>query len=102
MLHNVVLVSSVQQSESAIYIYIYIYTYLFFKISVPLVTIEHQVEFPVLYSSLSLSIYFIHVNSSVYMLVPIFQFILHPPSPLGVHKFVFYVCVSISALVNPF
>ena len=53
-----------------------------------------------LYSRFLLVLYFIHI--SVYMSVPISQFIPPPPpaplSPLGVHTFVLYICVSISAL----
>ena len=50
-----------------------------------------------LYSRFLLVICFIHI--SVYMSIPISQFIPPPPlSPLGVHTFVLYVCVSISAL----
>ena len=50
-----------------------------------LVTTEHWVEFPVLYSRFSLVIYFIHSN--VYMSIPISQFIPPPVSPLGVHTY---------------
>ena len=54
---------------------------------------------PVKWSSLyrfSLVIYFIHI--SVYMSIPISQFIPpHPLSPLGVHTFVLYICFSIFA-----
>ena len=54
-----------------------------------------------LYSRFLLVIYFIPI--SVYMSIPIPQFITPPPpapllSPLGVHTFVLYICVSISAL----
>ena len=55
-----------------------------------------------LYSRFLLVINFIHI--SVYMSIPIAQFITPPPppppplSPLGVHMFVLYICVSISAL----
>ena len=54
-----------------------------------------------LYSRFLLVIYFI--NISVYMSLPVSQFITPPPtplplSPLGVHMFVLYICVSISAL----
>ena len=54
-----------------------------------------------LYSRFSLFIYFIHI--SVYMSIPISQFIPPRPPPLplspcGVHMFVLYICVSISAL----
>ena len=57
-------------------------------------------NFYFLYSRFLLVIYFIHI--SVYMSIPISQFIPPPPplplSPLGVHTFVLYICVSISAL----
>ena len=51
-----------------------------------------------LYSTLLLVIYFIHI--SVYMSIPISQFIPPPPPafPPGVHTFGLYICVSISAL----
>ena len=56
-----------------------------------------------LYSRFLLVIHFIHI--SVYMSIPISQFIPPPPpttplplSPLGVHTFFLYICVSISAL----
>ena len=54
-----------------------------------------------LYSRFLLVIYFIHI--SVYMSIPISQFIPPPPpapllSPLGVHTFVLYICVSIPGL----
>ena len=54
------------------------------------------------YSRFLLVINFIHI--SVYMSIPIAQFITPPPPPrrcfppLGVHTFVLYICVSISAL----
>ena len=51
---------------------------------------------PVLYSRFSLVIYF--MQSRVYVSIPISQFIPAPISPLGVHTFVLYVCVSISTL----
>ena len=55
-----------------------------------------------LYSRIFLVIHFIHIT--VYRSNPISQFITPPPppplllSPLGVHTFVLYICVSISAL----
>ena len=57
--------------------------------------------FVFLYCRFLLVINFIHI--SVYMSIPITQFITTPPnppwlSPLGVHTFVLYTCVSISAL----
>ena len=53
------------------------------------------------YTAGSYVICFIHI--SVYMSIPISQFIPPSPphpllSPLSVHTFVFYICVSISAL----
>ena len=61
-----------------------------------LFTTEHWVGFLVLYNRFSLVIYFIY--SSVYMSIPISQFIPTLPSPLVNHKIIFYVCDSISAL----
>ena len=54
-----------------------------------------------LYSRFLLVIHFIHI--SVYMSIPISQFITPPSpfpplSPLGVHTFFLYFCVSVSAL----
>ena len=49
-----------------------------------------------LYSGFSLVIYFIH--SRVYTFIPISQFIPPHFSPVGVHMFVLYVWISISAL----
>ena len=55
-----------------------------------------------IYSRFLLVINFIHI--SVYMSIPISQFITPPPpppprlSPLRVHTFVLYICVSISSL----
>ena len=67
-----------------------------------IITIEYNLYFFFeffLYSRFLLVIYFIHI--SVYMSILISQFIPPPPpplSPLGVHMFVLYICVSISAL----
>ena len=44
----------------------------------------------------SLVIYFIHGINSVYMSAPTSQFL--PSFPLGIHRFVLSICVSISAL----
>ena len=65
------------RAASAICIYIYIPSFLDF---LPIeVTTEHGVEFSVLYSRFSLDIYFIQSISSVYMSVPISQFIPSHP-----------------------
>ena len=79
LLYSVVLVSTAQQSESAIRIYIYIYIPSFLDFPPIQVSKEHSVEFPELYSRFSLFIYFIHSINSVYMSIPISQFI--PPQP---------------------
>ena len=58
--------------------------------------------FNFLYSRFLLVIPFIHI--SVYMSIPVSQFIPPPPPPppaaypLGVHTFVLFICVSISVL----
>ena len=62
-------------------------------------------NFIFLYSRFLLVIYFIHI--SVYMSIPISQFIPPPPptlplSPLGVHTFILYIWVSITALQTGF
>ena len=63
------------------------------------VTTEHWGEFPLLYSRFSLVIYFIYSINRVYMSIPVPQFIPHSSlSPLGIHMFILYVCVSISSL----
>jgi len=59
----------------------FIYIYLFFNFLTIQVTTEHCVEFPVLYSRLALVIYFIQSINSVYMSIPISQFIPFPPFP---------------------
>ena len=87
LLYNVVLVSTVQQSESAIRIHI---SPLFSDFLPIQVTTEHSVEFPELYSRFSLVTYFIHSINNVYMSIPISQFIPPPPSftPLvSIHLF---------------
>ena len=55
-------------------------------------TKELKVAFPLLYSKVSLVIYFIHSINSVYMSIPISQFIPLSLS-LGVHKFALYICL---------
>ena len=49
-----------------------------------------------LYSRSLLVIYFMY--SSVYMSIPISHFIPPLPFPPDIHKFVFYICDSISVL----
>ena len=73
LLYDVVLLSSVQQSESAVCIHISPCFWISFPFRPPQ-SIE-QIEFPVLYSRFSLVSCFIH--SSEYMSVPISNFI--PP-----------------------
>ena len=50
-----------------------------------------------LYNRFSIVTYIIHSITSVYMSIPVSQFI-PPDFPLGIHTFVLYACVSISAL----
>ena len=80
MLYKIVVVFTVQQSESAICIHISP----LFWISSPFrsfpLHLEHWVEFPVLYNIFSLVTYFIHNLNSVYMSVPISQIIPSFPS----------------------
>ena len=59
---------------------------------------EHYAEFPVLCSMFSLVIHFIHSTSSVYVWIPISQFLPPPSVPLAIHTFVLCVCVSTSPL----
>ena len=76
-------------------LYIYIYP-LFLDFLPNYATTEHWVEIPMLYSGFSLVIYFI--LCTVYMSIPIFQFI-PPPSPdPHIHIFILNIYVSISAL----
>ena len=64
------------------------------------VTTEHWVQFPVLYSRLSLVIYFIHINKSyIYICQSQSPSSSSPiPSLVSFYTFVFYICVYISAL----
>ena len=89
MLYNIVLVSAVQQSESAICIHI---TPLF-RISFPFRSPQSS-EFPVLYSRFSLVIYFIHSINSAYMSIPISQFIPTPPF-LPWNPYIHSLCLSL-------
>ena len=97
LLYNVVLVSTVQQSESAIRIYVSPLLD-FLPIRTPRSTVPGQ------YTGFSLVIYFIHSINSVCTYICICQSqspnSSHSPfpDPLGVHMFVLYVCVSISVL----
>ena len=60
------------------------------------VTTELWIEFPVLYSRFSLV--FCFICSSIYMSIPISQFIPSTPFPFGIHKFFLCICISVSAL----
>ena len=113
LLCNVILVSVVQQCDSAIYayvcIYVYIYIYMYIY-TLPLEPSSHPT--PLSYPSKSSqstrlsslyynrsflpAIYFSHSN--VYYLNATLS--IHPAlsSPLYVHKSVFYICISIAVL----
>ena len=94
------LVSAVQQCESAICIHILPPSWSSLPptphISPFYVITEHWVELLVLHSSFPLAIYCTHDN--VYMSMLFSQFL--PPSPPlpHIHKFVHYICISITAL----
>ena len=51
-----------------------------------------------LYSMFSLIVYFVLSVSTAHMSIPTYQFILLSSYSLGVHTFVLYICVCISAL----
>ena len=70
--------------------YSYIYSFLDFFSPIKAVT-HYWAEFPVLYNRSLLVIYFIY--SSVYMLIPVSQFIPAPSLSPGNHKLVFYVLI---------
>ena len=74
-LYRASLISATQRSESAI---LCIYPF-FFGFPSHSVTTEHWVEFPVLYSTFSLVIYFTHRISGVHASIPITQFFPPPP-----------------------
>ena len=78
-----------------LYQYLGVFSFLFFSFIFLSVTLF--ICFIFLYSRFLLVIYFMHI--SVYMSIPISQFILpHTPplSLLGVHTFFLYICLSIS------
>ena len=77
MISHVVFVSAARQNESAIHIHI---STLLDSFSIKVI-MDHLVEFPVLYSRSLLVIYFIY--NSVYLSLPISQFVSSPVSPLG-------------------
>ena len=95
LLYNVVLVSAVHQSESAICLHIFPLFLNFLPIQA---TTEQWVEFPVLFSMFSSVICFKHsINQCIYVNpnLPIH------PTPLSIlvsKHFFFSLCVSISAL----
>ena len=86
-------VSTAQQTESATHTHTPLLDFLHFQI-----TTEHWVDFPGLYSRFSLVIHFTHNINSICVSIPISQFLLACPFPLGVHRFVLYINVSISVL----
>ena len=91
LLYNVVLISTIQQSESATPTSAI--CPLFFGLSSHLGHHRALSRIPCAINRFSLSILYIYV----YVSISISQFI--PPSlfPPGIHMFVLYICVSISA-----
>ena len=90
MLYYFLLCSKVNQ------LYVYIYS-LFFRFVSHLS--HHRGQRRVPCARFSLVVYFMHSINSVYMSIPISQFIPpHPPFLLGIHTSVFSIYVTISAL----
>ena len=90
------LVSTIHQNESAICIYIYIYISPLFWISFPFWSPQNIKDNSLcctIGSSQLSALYTVSVMS-----IPISQFLPPTPFPLGVHTFVFCICVSISPL----
>ena len=94
LIYNVVLVSGIQQSESVTHIST------LFKILFPYRSLEYRVEFPVLYSRFLLVIYIIY--SSVYMSIPISQFILIPLVTVGMFSTFVTLFLSFKYFLRPF
>ena len=72
LIYNVVLVSSVQQSDSVIHTH----TAILFQNLFPQVITEYWVEFPVLDSRSLLTIYFVY-SSSMYMLYIVYVYVIY-------------------------
>ena len=94
LLYNIVLISAIQQSESATHIHIY----LFFRF--PSRLGRHRAR-----SGVSGAIQQVHISYLFYPQDQQYMYVnpslpVHPasPFPLGIHKFILYLCVSISAL----
>ena len=101
MFYNVVLVSTTQQYESAIHMYVCtcIHTYIYLLLFGFPSHLGHCGAFPVLYSRISLVIYFIHSVNSVYTSIPICQFILSTQPLMSICQTLFNIAV-ISALFH--
>ena len=96
LIYNVILVSSVQPSDSVVQcVNMSIYLYFFLDSFHVEVITEHWVEFPVLYGRFLLVI-------CLYIAVCVCESqppnLSLPPFPFGNPNFVFYVCESISVL----
>ena len=101
MLHNGVLVSALQQSESAICIHISPYLLPLASPShLPIpplyVVTQHQADLPVLCGCFPLAIYF--TFGSVYLSMPVSHFVPACPSPLPVSSSPFSMSVFIPVL----
>ena len=92
-LYNIVLVSAVQQNVSAIHLHTQPTP---FWISFPFRSPCALSRVPWVIQQVLLSYLFYMQYNSVGMSIPVFQFIA--PFSLGIHTFVLYVSVSISAL----
>ena len=76
----------------------YMYTYIPFRTCISFRSPQCLKESSLCWSMFPLVTYFIYSIDSVYVSIPISQFLPPTTFPLGIHIFVLYVCVSISAL----
>ena len=95
LLYNVVLVSTAQQNESAIHIH----RSSPFWVSLPFRTPQCIKYSSLCYTVCSHQLSILYIVSIVCMCQSQYPNSSHPtPFPLGIHTFVLYICVSISAL----
>ena len=91
LLYNVVLVTTVQQSESAIRIHIIPFLWISFPFRSPQNIEQSSLGYTV---SSHFVIYFTYSNNIVYTSIPISQFVPPHPFLLGIHIFVLYFCFA--------
>ena len=94
LLYNIVIVSTVQQSELAIRIHIPP----LFWISFPFRSPQSIEQSSLCYTVASHQLCILYIVSKVYICQSQSPNSSHPPFPLGIHTFVLYACVFTSAL----